>query len=272
MRASGMRASAPRELLHDGRTRFYLDIYCTRHVLNGVFSRLAEELLRETERPIPDAGRRCTELLEGWRSLFSSGAGEFGRLQAIGLLGELWVLHRLALIDVASLDTWTGPLGGVHDFRNGDSAIEVKTSVRTHGRFHSISSVEQLAPPSNGKLGFFSLRLESVPSGTVSIAGLLKKIRATGVLSSALSMRLDEINFVEGNQPEFEDERYEMREARFFEVGADFPRIIPAIFPHSRLPAGVLSISYDIDLSGELPRPMDDLLAERWLTSFTCRH
>ncbi len=270
LRAAGLRANAPRELLQEGARRHYLDLYCTRHELHGIFGRLAQEVVAEAARPGPNAARRCANLLEEWRSLFGTGVGAFGRDQAVGLLGELWLLRRVLLLDSALLDTWTGPLGGVHDFRRGTAAIEVKTTLRTHGLFHSISSVEQLAPPPGGKLGFLSLKLEAVPEGTMSISSLLGEIRAIAA-PAALARLLDEAGFVEGAAPELEAERFEIREARFYEVGADFPRIVPATLAGGRLPPGVITLGYEIELSVEPPVPLGEEAANRWLKEFACR-
>lgn len=270
LRSAGIRASAPRELLHGGANRFFLDVYCTRQELGDVFARLAEELVCEAARPGAGAALRCANALEGWRSLFGSGAQSFGREQAIGLIGELRMLRRLLGVSPAALASWTGPLGGVHDFRRGSQAIEVKATVRTHGLFHSISGIDQLEAPAGGRLGFLSVRLEAVPGGSVSLTALVTEIRTSGVVATALNRLLEEAGFVEGASPELEDESFEIREERFYEVGPDFPRIVGSSLAGGRLPAGVLGLGYEIDLTGRPPTPLDAAATERWITSFAC--
>lgn len=269
-RSSGIRVTAPRPLLMDGHSLPFLDVYCTRHELANVFARVAAELINEAIRPLPDPGRRCIAIIESWKGLFGAGAGGFAREHAIGLLGELWVLERLTRIAPDAIALWTGPLGGVHDFRNRVHAIEVKTTVRRHGRFHGISSIDQLEAPAAGRLGLFSLQLDAVPNGPLSITSQLANLKAIGASAQELERRLTELGFTPGQHPEFEDERYELKDVRFYEVDADFPRIIRSHFKAGDLPPGILGVRYDIDITNEPPKSLLAGAVEEWLAEFAC--
>jgi len=270
MRASGIRVTAPRELLLEGRSVYFLDVFCTRHELSNAFARLAADLINEAAKSLSDPAGRCVAILESWKGLFGAGSGTFGRDQAVGLIGELWLLGLLAAIDPAAVELWTGPLGGIHDFRNNALAVEVKTSVRRHGRFHTVNSVDQLDIPAKGRLALLSLQLEAVPNGPLSLTDQLAGLATAGVSAQALEKRLTELGCTPGQLLGLENERYQMREVRFYEVDADFPRITRGDFTDGDLPNGVLSLRYDIDISGEPPAPLTQAAMEEWLTAFTC--
>jgi hypothetical protein len=268
LRAAGIRAVAPRPLVHAGTKRNYLDVCCVQPDLRTIFARLAAEIVSEAARAGPDAGRRCAGLLDGWRDMFGTISGGFGRLQAVGLLGELIVLRELAMHQSSVVTTWTGPLGGVHDFRHGLKAIEVKATLRRHGRFHTISSLEQLAIPEGGRLAFVSIRLEPVPGGPLSITGLIRDLTVSGVSAFELAQRVEEAGLKLGSSPELEQECFEQREFELYEVSDDFPRIVPGAFVAGTLPTGVVALRYDIDLSSERPRPLGKEDAGKWLKEF----
>ncbi len=267
-RAAGLRAIAPRPLIHGGVRRSYLDVSCTRPELRAVFIRLVADLVSEAAKSDADAGRRCASLLDGWRDLFGTMTVAFGRQQAVGLLGELIVLRELARHRPGAVDTWTGPLGGIHDFRSGSQAIEVKATLRRLGRFHTISSIEQLEIPAGGLLAFVSIRLEPVPGGPLSIAGLLRELASAGVPAPELARRVEESGLRDGNPADLENECFEQRDFSLYEVAGGFPRLVPAHFAGGRLPPGVVALRYDIDLSSEPPRPLDTGAAGKWLGRF----
>ena len=270
LRGTGIRATAPRPLVHEGITHLYLDVVCSRPHLNGAFCRLAAELLAVARSVADRPAKRCEEVLREWRELFGSGGTEgFGPEERTGLLGELLVVERLAIINpTGALDCWTGPLGGIHDFRRGQSALEVKTTLRRRGMFFYISSVDQLAPPESGRLGLCAIRLDRVPEGSCSLSSLIRRIEALHVDSNALYERLADIGYVPGENPESDVEGYELRDFRIYIVTGDFPRIVPSTFPSGAPPAGVIALNYEIDLSTAPPPPLDPTQGDAWLREF----
>lgn len=95
--------------------------------------------------------------LRDWRMLFEELALLTNERQ-LGLLGELWLLDRLADVHgVMALDAWTGPKGEAHDFRIGNSEFEVKTTAGEH-RTHLISSDSQLMASPSHELYLLSLQ------------------------------------------------------------------------------------------------------------------
>jgi hypothetical protein len=83
--------------------------------------------------------------------------------EQIGLWGELWMLKRLGVIHGHdALSAWVGPHGEAHDFREGDTEFEVKTT-RNRRRVHAISDLRQLTPTIEHTLYLVSLQVE--PAG-----------------------------------------------------------------------------------------------------------
>lgn len=271
-RSAGVSANSPRPLLHEGIRRNYLDVCCTKPALRMFFARLAAELVSEAAKQEAAAASRCVALIDAWRALFGSLSGPFGRPQAVGLLGELFVLRELVRLSPRALQSWTGPLGGIHDFRNGTLALEVKTTLRREGRFHSISSIDQLEPPQNGRLDFISIRIEPVPGGPLSIAGLIRELETSGVDCGELSRRVEETGLRDSASQELEHETFELRDLAAYTVDDQFPRLNSAAFVAGSVPAGVIAVRYDIDLSTEPPFRMDRDVLGNCLKNFALSH
>jgi hypothetical protein len=95
--------------------------------------------------------------LDQWRALLRQGSMLSDEEQT-GLMGELWMLKRLANVSASdALRAWTGPRGEAHDFRVGDSEFEIKTT-RTERRIHHIGSLTQIVPSPNRSLYILSLQ------------------------------------------------------------------------------------------------------------------
>ena len=268
-RGAGMRATAPRPLLRDGASHMYLDVVCTRPELHGIFCRVAGELLTIAKSSGDEPARRCEETLRQWRELFGSRQGGLGPEQLLGLIGELFMVERLALLNpTGALTYWTGPLGGIHDFRRGNVALEVKTTLRHHGLFFTVSGIDQLEAPPGGQLAVAALRFERVPEGTVTITSLIRRIEAARCDPGLLRERLAEVGYVPGESPELDGEAFELRDSRIYTVTSQFPRIIRSSFALGTLPPGVLSVNYEIDLSSVPPHAFDDAASETWIREF----
>lgn len=268
-RGAGMRATAPRPLLRDGVSHMHLDVVCTRPELHGIFCRVAAELLAIAQSSGDEPARRCEETLRQWRELFGSRKGGLGPEQFVGLLGELFMVERLARFNPAgALSYWTGPLGGIHDFRRGKIALEVKTTLRHHGLFFTVSGVDQLEEPPGGQLAVAALRFERVPEGSLTISSLMRRIEAAHCDPALLRERLAEVGYIPGESPELDSEAFELRDSRIYAVTSQFPRIIRSSFALGMLPPGVLSLNYEIDLSSAPPHPLDDAACEIWICEF----
>jgi hypothetical protein len=103
---------------------------------------------------------RALELsLEDFESLVAK-SGQISKEKAIGLFGELWVLHALLEEKSAGADSWIGASREPHDFRLGSLELEVKTTT-SNVRKHSIHGLNQLSPTPGYDLELISIRIGS---------------------------------------------------------------------------------------------------------------
>jgi hypothetical protein len=257
-----------RPLIRDGRERCFLDLVCLSSGFNEVFAHLVFDVLQGMRPEEPDAAEICRSVLEEWKELFGSGSIGMGREQIAGLVGELLILDKLTILNPSALANWDGPMGGIHDFRRGRRALEVKTSTRRHGRFFSISGHQQLEAPTDGDLHLATLKLEQNPGGAFSIPVLLERIRRNGVDPAMLIHRLNELGYASGSSEQADSTRFDLSESRIYHVNDQFPRIIAASFVGGQLHAGVVKISYEIDLSADWPVPLTSTAADSFLQAF----
>jgi hypothetical protein len=83
----------------------------------------------------------------------------------MGLLGELLILERhLEKEGSVALDSWTGPLREIHDFRAKNIELEVKTTICAR-RMHVINGLEQFVPTQGKRLFLVSIMLAPAGSG-----------------------------------------------------------------------------------------------------------
>jgi hypothetical protein len=257
-----------RPLLRDGSQRPFLDLVCLSTALNDVFSHLILDVLQGMRPDEPEAAEICRRVLEEWKELFGSGSGGMGKEQITGLVGELLILDKLTAFSPSALSCWDGPAGGIHDFRQGCRALEVKTSTRRHGRFFTISGHQQIEAPIGGDLHFAALKLEQNPGGALSIPMLLERIRRNGVDPTLLLEQLNELGYAPGASEQADSVRFDASECRYYPVNDQFPRVIAASFVGGQPPAGVIKISYEIDLSTDSPAPLTSAAANSFLQAF----
>lgn len=100
--------------------------------------------------------------IQQWRAILAPSAVLSSEAER-GLIGELWLLDRLAAsIGPKVIDSWQGPSGELHDFLLERVSIEVKTTV-SRERIHVISDVRQLVPIEGNNLYILSIQL--IPDG-----------------------------------------------------------------------------------------------------------
>jgi hypothetical protein len=210
-------------------------------------------------------------VLEQWRDLFGFSQQKFGKNQITGLIGELYFLSLLADRCPSAVQYWMGPdsVPGRHDFACGESAIEIKSTLRRFGRFHSISGHLQLEEPHHGALHLVTITWESVPQGKYSLESLTKAIcEKSGVYARLLIQKLDEFGYRLGGDIDIDRQAFNLLEERCYKVNENFPRIIPSSFRDGKLPHGILRLDYTIDLTGEPPHPLSKEEYHSLLTSF----
>lgn len=130
---------------------YYLELATASQTLHRQFyqfaTAVADRIIMECEVPLAAAVAelKCFDELLAPRSLLSLE-------RQIGLLGELIVLERIIVSrGPAGADAWTGPQSEPHDFRLGQTELEVKTSSGTR-RLHRIHGLDQMFPSTGMKL------------------------------------------------------------------------------------------------------------------------
>jgi Putative PD-(D/E)XK family member, (DUF4420) len=226
----------------------YTDVVCGARALADVFDDLILAILRKIEAGSVDPSEACSEVLGQWRALLRPPPREALSVnQMAGLAAELQLAIDILRRDPERrLDLWRGPSSSRHDFRRGSDAIEVKATVKHGEPSAEIHGLEQLEVPEDGALHLAWVKLEQVPEGTITVAGLVENLRRLLGGSPALYARLTEA----GWRPESAAENltFEFRERHIYEVDGDFPRLTPAMLPGGLTPTGVSNVRYDVAL------------------------
>ena len=113
---------------YKGRIIRFLDLICQSADLETVFGEVVDEMLTRIASGVGcvDAARST---IEDFRSLLvRTGTTSIDKARIAGLIAELLVLNRLLDHSSAAWRAWTGPAGQRHDFRAGDTSLEVKAS------------------------------------------------------------------------------------------------------------------------------------------------
>ena len=148
-----------------------------------------------------------------------------------------------------AVEAWLGPLDGVQDFELGTGAIEVKATVSSTGFPARIGSLEQLDDSIRQPLFVAGVRLRQVAAGR-TLPDFVSSIRAMASSDPEarrmLSERMLRAGYFDAHADRY-PRRFEIASIRVVEVGGGVPRLT-----HSRVPAGVLRATYDIDLDNSL--------------------
>lgn len=230
------------------KTTLFIDVMCLDRSLDPVFAELAEDILRRLvdgdspQTAVVNAIRDFRELLR------ESDVPYVAQGVIIGLIGELFILHRLALIDPTIVHAWMGPFDQRHDFRRGVNALEVKTSTRLDSTQVSINGIDQLEPPLGGHLLLAHVQIERTENGEVSLASLVEQLLKAGVDSNVLRLGLRELGCADPEAVEWNWITFTEPQFRVFDVRPRFPAVIRSAFANGCLPHGVTDLKYSIDL------------------------
>lgn len=182
------------------------------------------------------------------------------REKQIGLIGELWLLERLANLhgwDFA-LDSWHKVSVSEHDFCLRSSDIEVKTTT-SENRSHMIGSLTQLQPSHGRELFLLSIQITTASMMARESFSLASKVRLIEeLLKNSLEnrnkfrYRLEQVGWQESHM-NFYDATYLIRsKSRFVKVDENCPRIIEMSLGgmSDEMRARIRAVSYRIDVTG----------------------
>jgi hypothetical protein len=192
------------------------------------------------------------EVIDRWRAFWSVPPEGLSREQQLGLLGELWVLTRwLPAVNVRSVRSWEGPLGGRHDFAGSTLSVEVKTSGAPTGpTVHRVQSLDQLGAPVSGALLLLSLRFLPDPLGDITLDAVVERARQAAAgdgVADELDRRLAAVEWSPADIGRYA-RRWRLSHQLLYEVTGSFPRLTTDSFAQG-LPDGVVDVGYTLDMS-----------------------
>ena len=190
--------------------------------------------------------------IELWRQFFADVANyALSDNRQTGLFGELTMLKMLITsgMDVAAgVTAWTGASAKNQDFEFKRAAIEVKSTTSVDATEIFISNLRQLDTTGLDCLYLARIALDVRQGNDNTLVALIADLRDR-VLSEASQHKVDfeQKLLCAGYHDKYEDNyinrAYTLRDASFYLVRKDFPRI-----EQSELPHGVGRVKYSINL------------------------
>jgi len=240
---------ATTERLVDGASRRLLRLESSIQALRNEFSVVCAQMVEAGMNGATRAALLADPAAwwERWRHLLGNAVSSRPSYDA---LAELLAFERL-LAQGQRVD-WRGPLGATVDLVTDAGGYEVKSTVsRYDSRIH-VSGQFQLALSDSKPLFLVHYRFEPAPAGE-SINGVCRRLVGSGMQAELLDDLLGRCGLEAGCSAR--NETFRVLEARLYVVDADFPRIVPSSFAGGTLPAGVVHVEYQVDLSGFASAP-----------------
>jgi hypothetical protein len=231
--------------------------------LRDIFEVLAADIV-EVVRPastaiaaISAAARR----LETWQVCLRSRRQGLSREEQIGLMGELAVLQFLAakVGYRLAVDSWDGPLDGIHDFTRHGIALEVKTALGNSNVLH-VSHLTQLESSGLHALIIVRVRFregadgKSIPDAVREIRDEIKRLAALS--NSSFEEKLLRVGYLDVDRDFYDALRFVPIEIYGLAVRDGFPCLTPSL-----VATGIIDGSYTIDerATGNFRIKADDL-------------
>ena len=263
-------AVRPHVVKDDPKDIVNLGVFCTDAACEDIFLHFMRDLVAHllTAAASEVALRTFLARVGLWQRYFVTGGGEHlsGERQC-GLFGEVLLLRDLLIPAVgpsAAVDAWKGPEGCPQDFQTHSCVIEVKCSRAKAGIRISIANELQL---DERPFPHLVLVLVAISGGGALNASLVELIAEVRLLLASSGRPLDVFNdqlinagYVDAHGVFYSENRFFLREIRYFEVRDDFPRI-----RHGDFHAGVIEITYKLDLAAILPFEVEQAVVEGWL-------
>lgn len=247
-----------RELAVPGHeTGRYLDLTCHDAAGHDAFDLIGGELADRLATGRETASDCVTRVLAKWRRFWGQLPRQIlSREEQLGLFAELWFLSVWLLPKVGSAEgvkRWRGPFASRHDFEWVSRSVEVKATTSTKGCIHHINSLDQLAPPSQGELWLFSMRMREEAGATNTLPSIVVSCRAQLESDPNALSEFEKALVQAGYSPAHDEEYGKLRlriiEEGLFNVRGDFPRLTVAELKVG-VPPGVERVEYQINIDG----------------------
>lgn len=236
-----------------GRKVRFLDLSCLSASVETVFAEVVDEILVRVRK-----GAVCSEAarttIADFRSLLVRSRQDEVEISTVaGLVAELLVLNRLLDRSPRAWRAWRGPLGDRHDFRVGDTSLEVKATIRAATSTITINGLEQLAAPAGGNLHLLRLVLEPVSNGALSVAALGRRATQKADEPGSVAQLLAALDCEDVEAQRWNRHSFRQEGETLYEVSDGFPCLVPALLLAGAAPTGVSEISYRIDVARAAP-------------------
>lgn len=261
---------ATRELAIPGHAAgSYIDLACVDPQGYAALDVIGGEVGEGLAQLGADPALIVSRVLAKWRRFWGHAPTSLLPLEKqIGLFAELWFLlwWMLPATNAATAtQRWRGPYGARHDFEWLGRSIEVKASSTVDREIFRIHGLEQLDPPQPGDLFLFGLRVREEAGASHNLVTVVDQIRlALAPDASSLDLfesALSRAGYTPLHEPDYSRVHWRVVSERFYFVDAAFPKLTPASLLGGEAPAGVIDVSYSIDLTAYRGQIAEDAAA-----------
>lgn len=218
-----------------------------------LFSLMAADLVALLACISGDAGGRILFALmariHAWQNFMKHNRPDLlSAEEEVGLIGELVVLENLLTDGTAeatdAVESWIGPIDGLHDFKIGTGGIEVKSTTAPMGFMAKIGNLDQLDNSLFQPLYVGSVRFGQSDSGKTlpDFVDALKEEISDEAAVAMFSSRLIAAGYIEAMRDQYV-RRFVTRELSYRLVKDDSPRLTRA-----NVPSAIHEAKYTIDL------------------------
>ncbi len=235
----------------------YLDLTCHDATGHEAFDLIGGEMAERLAAARETAPEVVMRVLAKWRRFWGKLPKQMlSREQQLGLFAEIWFLKMWLIPRVGISEAilrWRGPFGARHDFEWAGKSVEVKATTSTRGRIHRINGLDQLMPPEQGALLFFSMHLREEAGATNTLPAVISscctQFQPDADSLSRFEQALVQAGYSFAHEDEYIKLRFRIVEEGLFIVRDDFPRITPSQLTDG-VPPGVEHVDYEINLGG----------------------
>ena len=219
--------------------RNVLILSCNKFNLMSTFQNIAYDFIDIDNRS--DILKNPYIWFERWKETIGNYKKE---LMAYDIIGELkcFILLYLKYGKV----TWSAMHMGTHDLESDGKSFEVKTTIKKAANEITISSSKQLSNDNNNELYLLFVKVEESENG-YSIDSLMNEIRKLDIDTSLMEEYLNEKGYSEGKKERYS--KYIVRNIFKYHIDESFPKITEKQFKEDKIPNGIVSINYMVDLA-----------------------
>lgn len=252
-----------------GKAIRFLIVVCLESALERVFAEVVHEILDKLAKG-HSTQSALAETINEFRRLLTRRSSRLSDELLLGVIGELYVLRKLLRADSAAAKVWVGPTGARHDFRSGDHALEIKTSLRHQQPVVEISSLVQLETPAeHGTLHLVHLILEEDPEGALTLTSLLEDCLSLAIDPGLINSRIEAAGISSDDLDDAQDRCFSFFSFHTYLVSEEFPRLVRAMVCNGTLPVGVSHVTYRIDLASVRPLALDEDAVSQLFNQFS---